>query len=454
MKIFYNILFLTIFLQPFIGCKKYLDAKTDKQLVVPVTLQDAQALLDYYTAMNTNYPSIGGVSDDDFYLSDTYYNSISNVYQNNYTWSKDSYNNNEWNNMYAIILYSNFALETVKNINPDSTNIADWQRIKGSALFFRAYALYHAAQYYAEPYDKNTAAQKPGEPIRLTSSVTEKIERGTLAQTYEKIIEDMKSAVVLLPVNNPPVSRPSKIAAYAALARIYLTMEDYSNAGKYADSCLSIYSTLLNYNSIDPVAAIPFSRFNSEVIFQSTVLVAGPLSTANWRVDSLLYASYSANDLRKILFFKLNGTAPGNYYGFKGNYESSSSGNVFNGLATDEIYLIRAECNARQNNKDAALADLNTLLIKRWKTGTFVPYTATTPDDALVKILTERRKELVCRALRWFDLRRLNKDNRFAKTLVRLIGGQLFQLPPNDLRYTQYIPQNVIDLTGIQQNTR
>jgi len=342
----------------------------------------------------------------------------------------------------------------VENINPNNTSVEDWKRVKGSALFFRAYALYHVAQYYTEPFDRNTAAQKPGVPIRITSLVTEKIERGTLAQTFEKIIEDLKSASALLPVNNLPVTRPSKVAAYGALARVYLTMEDYFNAGKYADSCLSIYNTLLNYNSINPAAAIPFSRFNSEVIFHSTVLVAGPLSTTNWRADSLLYASYSANDLRKSLFFRANGTSPAIYYGFKGSYEPSTGGNVFNGIATDEIYLIRAECYARQNNKDAALADLNTLLIKRWKTGTFIPYTASTSDDALVKILTERRKELVGRALRWFDLRRLNKDNRFAKTLVRVIGGQVYQLPSNDLRYTHYIPQIVIDFTGMQQNNR
>jgi len=71
-----------------------------------------------------------------------------------------------------------------------------------------------------------------------------------------------------------------------------------------------------------------------------------------------------------------------------------------------------------------------------------------------MKILVERRKELVLRNVRWFDLRRLNKDPRLAKTLLRKLNGQVYQLPPNDPRYTQYIPQSVIDLSGIEQNIR
>jgi hypothetical protein len=100
------------------------------------------------------------------------------------------------------------------------------------------------------------------------------------------------------------------------------------------------------------------------------------------------------------------------------------------------------------------MADLNALLIKRWKTGTFIPFTATNADDALAKILDERRKELVLRGTRWMDLRRLNKDSRFAKTVLRKLYGITYLLPPNDNRYTFYIPQSVIDISGIQQNQR
>lgn len=98
---------------------------------------------------------------------------------------------------------------------------------------------------------------------------------------------------------------------------------------------------------------------------------------------------------------------------------------------------------------------LNQLLLKRWRTGSFVPLTAANADAALLLILTERKKELAFSgSLIWYDLRRLNKDPRFAKTLKRTVNGVVYELPPNDNRYTFAIPDTEILLTGIQQNKR
>jgi hypothetical protein len=73
----------------------------------------------------------------------------------------------------------------------------------------------------------------------------------------------------------------------------------------------------------------------------------------------------------------------------------------------------------------------------------------------LVKIITERRKELpFTGSARWEDLRRLNKDPQFAKTLIRQLNGQNYTLAPNDPKYTLPIPDIEIKLSGIQQNLR
>lgn len=433
------------------SCKKFLDAKTDKKLVVPESLQDVQALLDSYSLLNAYYPSIGGQSDDDFYLLYNYWNSLSIFNQNNYVWEKESYNNNEWQYLYQMVLYTNISLETLEKISSTANNLNDWKRIKGAALFFRAYAFFQVAQFYAIPYDKNTASQSPGIPLRLSSDVNFKTQRSTLQEAYDQVIKDYKDAIQLLPVVTAPISRPSKAAAYAALSRTYLTMENYEMAGKFADSCLQLYSVLIDYNALDTNSTTPFTMFNKEVIFPSRILGTGMLSVDNWKVDSILYRSYDQNDLRRALFYKSNGSST---FGFKGNYDGTTSSTMFNGIAVDEIYLIRAECKARLGDKDSAMSDLNTLLIKRWKTSTFSPYIASNKEEALQKVLTERRKELASRCLRWFDLRRLNKNPLTQKTLVRVLNGQIYQLPPNDPRYTQYIPLDIIGMTGMQQNKR
>jgi len=93
-------------------------------------------------------------------------------------------------------------------------------------------------------------------------------------------------------------------------------------------------------------------------------------------------------------------------------------------------------------------------LAKRWLTGYFIPLSVATPNEALEIILQERRKELVFRGLRWFDLKRLNKDPRFAVTLKRVIEDKEYILPPNDNKYLFPIPSAVIEMTGIKQNPR
>lgn len=433
------------------SCKKFLDKKSDKSLAVPSTLQDAQALLDNYTIPNTFYSSAGAQSDDDFYLEDAYFNTISDESKINYTWQKQAYNATHWNLLYNIVYYANNALETVNKVTLTPYNQTEYNSVKGQALFFRSYAFWHIAQNWSVPYNKTTASTDVGVPLRLSADPTIPSKRSSVEQTYEQIITDLKQAASLLPPTVPLASRPSKAAAFGALARTYLSMQEYDLAGLYADSCLQLYNTLVNYNTISQTSATPFALFNPEVIFQSQFIGTPVLSVTNWKVDSLLYQSYAPNDLRKTLFYASNGTGS---YGFKGSYNGITSGANFNGIAVDEIYLIRAESKARAGKKEEAMNDLNTLLTARFETNTYSQIAATDAGDALNKVLAERRKELVGRGLRWIDLRRLNKEPRFAKTLVRKVNGTVYELPPNDKRYTFYIPETVIEYTNMPQNDR
>jgi hypothetical protein len=253
-------------------------------------------------------------------------------------------------------------------------------------------------------------------------------------------------AVGVLPDGAPPFpTRPSKTAAYGLLARVYLAMGKYDSALRYSDSCLAGQSALMPYDTVTVV----FNRSNAEVIFAEVMEQVNPSPVSDYLVfvDSTLYSSYSDSDMRKSLFFfNYNGTY------FSGFYDQA--GYAFAGLATDEIYLIRAECEAREGYVAAAMQDLNTLLATRWE-GAFTPLTAVDSIDALGQILTERRKELLFRGLRWTDLRRLNKDPRWQKTLYRGLGGSIYSLPPGDPRYVYPIPDYVIGFhPGMPQNPR
>ncbi|MGF6930556.1 hypothetical protein QFZ48_006056 [Chitinophaga sp. W2I13] len=207
----------------------------------------------------------------------------------------------------------------------------------------------------------------------------------------------------------------------------------------------------------------PFLRFNKEVIFhsvidyQNSVLEVGFGDENKALIDPVIISAYQNDDLRKQLLVKenLDVPVPSGTYRFVGNYEGAvGSSALFNGLAVDELYLVRAECYARAGQTANAVNDMNTLLATRWSTGTYPGFTVGNATDALQKILLERRKELLMRGLRWTDLRRLNKDTRFAKNLSRTVNGTVYSLPANDARYTLLIPQEVITNSKLAQNIR
>jgi hypothetical protein len=287
-----------------------------------------------------------------------------------------------------------------------------------------------------------------GIPILTNSSISQTPVRATVAATYTQIENDLMAASHLLPITPLYKTRPSLPATYAMLARMYLSKSDYSHALLYADSSLNLSDSLMNFNNLDTTASWPIMLFNKEVVFHANLILYSEFIPSNFIVDSLLYSSYSPNDLRKSVFFTLNA----GYETFRGQYGGSYY--YFGGLATDELYLIRAECYARGGDVIDAMADLNSLLVTRWRTGTFVPYTAVNATDALNQILTERRKELICRGVRWTDLRRLNMEPTYSIALTRNLNGFLYTLPPNSIDYTLPIPVQETQVSNIQQNPR
>jgi hypothetical protein len=433
--------------------KTFLDKKPDQSLVVPQTLQDFQALLDYSQVNNLNMPALQEIASDGYYVTDGSYQSASlPMYKNAYIWAGDIYEGNpnvvDWNYRYQQVFYSNVVLEGLEKMSAAQKASAQFKVEEGSALFYRAFALWQVAQLFCKPYNAATAGQDMGVPVRTSSDINQVSKRASVAATYAQVVADLVQSLQGLPQTVSIKTRPSLAAAKGMLARVYLSMSDYPHALQYATAALQLDSTLLNYSQLSQATAAPFARYNAEVVFHSMEYSTSFSSTSRLLIDTALYNSYAANDLRLKLFFKP--AAGGNTY--KGSYSGGS--NFFDGIAVDELYLVKAECEARQNEFNAAMADLNTLLATRWASGTFMPLTATDASGALDLILAERRKELLFRGLRWTDLRRLNLDKSRQVTLSRTVDGVVYTLPPNDLRYVFPIPDLVIQLSHIPQNPR
>jgi tetratricopeptide (TPR) repeat protein len=440
-----------------LGCKKqdaFLDKKPDASLAVPTTLSDLSLLLNNETIFNAyDSPGLPSLSTDDVYVTDASYISDGEpVTQNAYIFAKDIYHSTttyaDWSASYQQIYYSNVVLDVLNKIMVTSDQALTYNTLKGEALFFRAYAFYNLVQTFALPYDPATSNTDFGIPLVTSSDINKRYTRGTVQGVYNQIIGDINTASNLLPTTLISVTKPCKLSCTAFLARLYLAIGQYDKAYTYANNCLSQDSVLVDYNTITPHRNSLSFTILPEDIFH-TAQTAYSL-TLDVQMDSTLYKTYDTNDLRRSYFFRRQSSGIG--LRFRGTYDTHN--NFYSGLATDEIYLIRAECNARSGNLAVALKDLNNLLKNRYATGKFVSLTANNQIDLLNKILLEREKELFFRGLRWTDLRRLNKESRVKIKVTHFINGVSYTLFPNDPKYALQIPDQEIQLTGIPQNIR
>lgn len=434
-----------------VSCDKFLDAKSQNAFVTPNTIESLQALMDNNSTMNMRFPDIAEASADNYFYPNENYASLSEKNRKIYTWSYDDVVfNNDWAKSYSAIYQANLALDEINKIIPSPSDTEKWNNIKGSAHFFRAYQNLFLLYTYAKIYNRETAMQDLGIVLRINSDPNVPSKRSSVEDGYALVLADLKEAARLLPQQISHVMRPSRQAAYATLARAYLSMGDYEHALTYADSTLMHDHQLLDFNvsaDVNITSTLPFPAFNKEILFYGESSNSNSIiSPLNFFVDTALYASYTPNDLRKKAYFQTNQKYPK----FKGSF--AANGIVtFLGISVSEIYLIQSECLIRKGEVVKGLEILNKLLKRRYSNTGFVPYADVSQSEALAIVLAERRKELVFRGLRWMDIKRLNRENGEIY-LKRVINGELVLLNPNSVRYALQIPRDIVEQTGILQN--
>ena len=447
---------LPIILLFFLGlfsCNKYLDKPGDPTKRVPRTVNDVMLLLD--KPINCGPIVLGS---DEYFVTQAFFQStmraLDRYCYTSWITNQDGnfVTNAYWQLSYDAVFVANLSLEVLSKADVNTANLKNFNMAKGAAYFLRAYALTTIAWQFAKPYDAATAKTDPGAVIDLNSAVTETLKRSSVEQTYAQIIGDIEESLKYLPIEADHPLHPSQLAARGLLARVYLSMRKYDKALEQCNLVLEKRNELIDYNNTGEMntgATYPLAvhRFGKEVIYNRQSYASGRNLGGfdNYPIDTNLVASYTTDDLRKAAWFRLNHAG---YPLFKGSFESNY---YMSGICTSEMYITRAECYARANEIDKAMKDLNDLLINRWKSGSYIPYTAATKEEALEIILRERRKELVGRGLRWMDIRRLNQEGANI-SITRKVGDELYQLLPGDARFTSQIPQVLVLDYGYVQN--
>jgi hypothetical protein len=416
----------------FVSCGRgFLDAKPDKALVIPQTLDDLQALLDDVNQQINQTPGLPEIASDDYVAPDGALSALNEHVRKTYLWEKfQPLNNSDWHTMYNQILRVNVVLETLQKMERTSTNAIKYDEIHGAALFFRSWHFFHLLQVFSPPYDSSTSQQDAGIVLKLKADINEKIVRATVESSYSQIMEDLLHAVGKLPERVTVASRPNLAAGYALLSRVYLSRFDYDNSERYADLSLQQNDKLLDYNQYRSTGIFPdpLIEGNDEVLFYAIPILYTTAIFRNARMDDVFIDLYEEGDLRKLLYFneKVEGTLfmKSTYY----------TGQLvpFTGLTSAEMYLVKAECLARRGEAATSLQMLDNVRKTRWNSDVaYVEYGADDAAEALELVMQERRRELVFRGLRWFDLRRFNKNPQFAKSRKRMYEGKIYELLPN-----------------------
>ena len=448
------------------GCNDYLDIKP-KGEKIPTTVSDYETLL--------NYESVQKVSDtypayltDDVFLPDVAegtatpgLNSVDQSIRNLYLFKKevfgDAQDDGFWFASYNRIYYYNTVIDNI--MNADGSDEQQKLSIRAEALISRALEYLYLVNGYAKHYNVRTAESDPGVPLILDEDISKKnLVRASVKDVYAQILCDLQTALPNLPVQaKGNAFRASKAAGYGVLAKTYLYMGNYAEALKAANGVLKINNSLLDlkkYAVVKPQSSIgrtnvPQDIDNPENIYIKFAPYVYGLSSKVFGSDELI-SLFSEDDMRLQIYFTKNfRNIPTDKYVWAPYLRANLA------VSSPEIYLIAAECEAREGSVERAMSLINKLRDNRIKNNT--PLVAIDRSDALQKVLEERRRELTMSGMvRYIDLKRLNQDSQSGKTVTHVTSEGTFTLEPNSPLYVLPIPAKVMrfNKNSMQQNER
>lgn len=404
-------------------------------MIIPEKLSDYEGLLNSRTLTCTFPLHIIDFTDDYLGVFDVINNAPA---ANGYFWKPiitvdEKSDPDIWGPLYNRIYSTNVIINGVMKVQ-DGAEV-EKKKVMGEALVMRANLYMDLLTVFAKAYNPSTAATDPGMPMPTNTDITGKAPaRLSVQATLEAMTSDVKNAIEMLPLININRYRVTKFSAYGLLSRIYLYRADFENAKKYTDLALEAPHRLLDYNEYNSYTEVPVYDFNPEILWQRMELDALDPIDRLYTEDLKNY--FSIDDIRLKLL-----TTVSNYgvirAGFKGFYNF--------GITFPEMYLTKAELLAREGKFNEAMDVLNLLRKHRIKKDTYKDQSASSAEDALIKVLAERRRELAFSGTRWFDMKRLDKEGRMpeVKRLNKETQAVEASLPPHSPKYTFEIPIRV-----------
>lgn len=376
---------------------------------------------------------------------------------------------NFWGQSYKLIYGANKILSRI-----EEGQSANLNQLKGENYFLRAFAHFNLVRLFGRPFTQ-TNGSSLGVPIIQENSDVELPKRNTVKEVYDFVVTDLLKAAQLMTYSKNS-NFASKEVAQALLSRVYLYMEDNDNAIKYADAVIN--SGRYNLAGTDVYIKSPtlVPENNPETIFNFRHTIAD--NKQKNAVGSLYYNDpktlstgwgeyYAPQQLLDLLNkyptdarlnfitahyvngeLQYRGQSP-RYFINKFNWQegvANLSSPVYLRLA--EMFLNRAEANAKLGKEQLALDDVN--LIRRRanipENGMYTLGDLKWNEDVLDVVLEERRLELAYEGHRAHDLYRNNKPLVIASPGLHGEDNFHFRVEPTDDRVVYFIPEREINV--------
>lgn len=367
------------------------------------------------------------------------------------TISNDVYAKRVWDEISRAIAQSSIVIRQAENFD-FGANQQEAKELIGQLYVARALAYFDMQRLYAQPYNFTTDASHLGAPLVDESLVGIELispARATTAEVYAKIISDIQTGISLIGDDTSSAYYLNKNSAKALLARVYLYMENWSEANTLASEVIDMnYSLISNADYVsswaqDVTSESIFSIVNNEFDNSGNSSAIEYYRRPRFKASNDLFDQIDVNDVRKSLIAAST----------KNVLKYPTSGAVRDNnmpiIRLSEMYLIKAEALAEMEMDEEARIAVNAILLRANPAAT--PYTQS--GDALKDIIQEeRRKELMFEGHRLFDLTRKKKS---FTAFSDAAGNAIDVTYPNNLAILP-IPQAEIDanenISQAQQN--
>ena len=413
------------------GCSKLLDTEPSNAVGEKVVYNNIEMinalLMSTYSVLKNEEPGWMNQNAVNVILWSTAYGSDMNAdpnptygngtpYKSAALYLPESWNPNEyaprgmWKVPYKVIFNANVILENIDNVTGDE---ARKNEIRGQALTMRARCYFNLVRMYQHTY--NIAKDKPGVPLRLTSSIKEGFPRATVEEVYTQIVKDLKEAETLLAnFARPGLGFYNVDVVRFLMANVYLTMNKWADAQTSANQVRTRYPLM----SIEEYRN-GFTTPNGEWIlgYEQTEQDNSSYNLAafyDYGQNNTVWPMYVYSPAKHFVdlmegdqrgMFAANPTRENKFVTTK-FYETKNAipyGAMID-MRSAEMYLVEAEAACRQGQTSVALQLLQDLQRAR----KVVQVTTTTSQEALLAaILLERRKEMYGEGLDFFDISRL-----------------------------------------------